>query len=210
VKIILEVFIVMRKIAILLAFLLLSGAWVYAADCNSGGRYEDMGDGTVTDCRTGMIWLKNAKCLSTSNGIANPTGTLTWFDAMKWVAGLYGDGSGSTICGLTDGSSAGDWRLPTKSELMAMVSYAKKRGFTNPVLTNGAGTDQWTSNGDVFTSVQSDLYWVSTPSHLVPFNAWCVSMSDSSLWVSDGTSDSLYIWPVRGGQSGSFGSLIIE
>ena len=194
-----------ETIVLLLVVLVLFGTCAYAADCNNGGRYEDMGDGTVTDCRTGMIWLKNAQCADTSNGIANPKGTLTWYDAMKWVAGL-----GNGLCGLLDGSSASDWRLPTKTEMMGMVSYAKKRGFTNPVLTNGAGTDQWTPSGDVFTSVQSYLYWVSTPSHLVPFNAWCVSMSDSSLWVSDGTSDSLYIWPVRGGQSGSFGSLIIE
>ena len=72
-----------ETIVLLLVVLVLFGTCAYAADCNNGGRYEDMGDGTVTDCRTGMIWLKNAQCTDTSNGIANPKGTLTWYDAMK-------------------------------------------------------------------------------------------------------------------------------
>jgi hypothetical protein len=48
--------------AIVLAFVLvLIGTSVYAADCHSGGRYEVLSTGTVQDCRTGLIWLQNAK-----------------------------------------------------------------------------------------------------------------------------------------------------
>jgi len=50
----------------IVAFLVVVSASAYAADCNSGGRYEINGapsaDGTVTDCRTGLVWLKNADC----------------------------------------------------------------------------------------------------------------------------------------------------
>ena len=78
-------------IIVLTVVLVSLGTCAYAADCNNGGRYEDNTDGTVTDCRTGIIWLKNANCTDTSNGIAIPTGVLTWYDALTWVAGLGTD-----------------------------------------------------------------------------------------------------------------------
>ena len=150
-----------------------------------------------------MIWLKNATCTDTSNGIVNATGVLTWYDALTWVAGLE-DG----LCGLTDSSSAGDWRLPTITEWMAMVAYAKNHGYRYPALTNGAGTGQWTS-GDVFTDVQSNAYWSSTTYAPITAYAWFVGMGVGFVGSYD-ESNSYYVWPVRGGQSGSFGSLYIE
>ena len=191
------------SIIVLTVVLVSLGTWTYAADCNNGGRYEDNTDGTVTDCRTGMIWLKNAACTDTSNGIVNPSGTLNWYDALTWTKGL-----GNGLCGLTDGSSAGHWRLPTKSEWMAMVAYAK-RFYANPTLTNGAGTGRWTS-GDVFTNAQSSYYWSSTtyaPS--TTYYAWSVNMGVGYMNVSN-LPNYNYVWPVRGGQSGSFDSLFIE
>jgi hypothetical protein len=62
------------RMMVLMVVLVLLGTRAYAADCNDGGRYEDNVDGTVTDCRTGMIWLKNAECIDTANGIVNPNG----------------------------------------------------------------------------------------------------------------------------------------
>ena len=63
-------------------------------------RYVDCGNGTVTDTVTGLVWLKQSNCLSSAD----------WEAAKKAVAGLK-DGS----CMLTDGSSPGDWRLPTNT-----------------------------------------------------------------------------------------------
>ena len=183
-------------------FLVLVSASSYAADCNNGGRYENMNDGTVQDCRTGLIWLANAVCTDTSNEIANPYGELTWQNALTWVAGL-----GNGICGLMDGSSAGDWRLPTKTEWVAMVASAVKQGFNGPALTNGTGTAQW-SAGNVFANVQSQYYWSSTTYAPNTTYAWYVYMDDGS--VDDNSkSYNLYVWPVRGGQSGEFGSLTL-
>jgi hypothetical protein len=201
------------KIAILLLVLVLFGTCDYvAAGCREGDRYEVNGtSGTVTDCRTGLIWLQNAKCTDTSSG--NPNGYLTWSNAMKWVAGLYGDGSGSTICGLSDGSSAGDWRLPTKTEWMAMVVYARYThvpAFTDPALTNDAGTDKWGASGtSSFTNVVSSHYWSSTTDAGNTTNAWNVNVDYGTMGI-DVKANIGYVWPVRGGQSGSFGSLRIE
>jgi len=197
------------KIAVMLAVLVLFGTCAYAADCNSGGRYEYLGDGTVQDCRTGLIWLRNATCTDASNGVApDPNnGSITWYKAMKWAAGLQ-DG----LCSLTDGSAAGDWRLPTKTEWMAMVAYAKQRAYpTGPSLTNGAGSAQWTA-GDVFTGVNIiGDYWMSTTLLDYPDDtyAWYVFMGTGFVDAHP-KSWTLNAWPVRDGQSESFGSLRIE
>ena len=66
-------------------------------------RFTDNGDGTVYDERTGLLWLKNANCYAEQD----------WDPAMLSAAGLN-----SGECGLTDGSVEGDWRLPTRAELM--------------------------------------------------------------------------------------------
>lgn len=204
------------KIAVLLAVLVLFGTWAEAAsigDCNSGGRYEAIGDGTVQDCRTGLIWLENARCSDEAGVITPNSGFLTWPDAMKWVASLYGGSTGSPgPCGLTDGSYPGDWRLPTKTEWMAMVEYAK-RYYANPVLTDGTGLAQWATGNtaNVFTSVTATNYWSSTTLESDTTKAWVVDMGYGVM--SDGGATKLaghLVWPVRGGQAGSFGTLRIE
>ena len=45
---------------------------------DSGDRYVDCDNGTVTDNETGLVWLANADC----------SGTMDWFEAMAAVAGL--------------------------------------------------------------------------------------------------------------------------
>jgi hypothetical protein len=195
------------RIVLLTVVVVFFRTWTYAADCNNGGRYENNGypavNGTVTDCRTGLIWLKDANCTDSLNvtGIDKSLGKLNWYDAIKWVAAL-----GSGHCGLTDGSSAGDWRLPTKTELMAMVGHAKGR-FANPALTNAAGTAKWTTNGDAFDNVQNSWYWSSTTP--TAHEASDVYMVDGGMWNSEKTLLD-YVWPVRAGQSVTFGSLTIE
>ena len=205
------------KIAVLLAVLVLFVTCDYAAaDCKAGDRYEDNRNGAVTDCRTGLVWLKNANCAAPStplNGVTNSGTGLNWKDAMKWVAGLYGDGSGPSVCTLSDGSSAGDWRLPTKTEWMAMVEYARythSPAFTDPALTTDAGTAKWSSGaGSSFTNVLSAGYWSSTTVASDNGSAWYVVMTDGSIATFYKTSHP-YVWPVRGGQAESFGSLRLE
>src|SRR5262249_1064289 len=62
-------------------------------------RYIDRGDGTIADTVTGLIWLKQADCIHD-----------TWDGSLNALSALS-DGQ----CGLTDGSAAGDWRMPSRS-----------------------------------------------------------------------------------------------
>lgn len=184
----------------------------YAADCNNGGRYEDNGDGTVTDCRGGLIWLKDANCTDTSVGIVKNTGTrvgaLTWYDAVKWAAGL-----GNSTCGLTDGSDSGDWRLPTQEEWMAMIASANKQGMTDPRLTDGTGVGHWTAGNpnNIFTNVQTNWsYWAGTTLIGNPSVASSIFMSTGLVPLGSKISSLFYVWPVRGSWTGSYGYLFIE
>jgi hypothetical protein len=132
-------------------------------------RFCDNGDGTVTDNLTGLIWLQNA----------NSFGLRTWADALGDCNNLADDGSA-----LTDGSVAGDWRLPNVKELQSLINYSNY----NPALPTG----------HPFTTVQSSNYWSSTTdAHYTPY-AWDLSMTYGLVNLSD-KARSFYVWPVRGG-----------
>ena len=141
-------------------------------------RFMDNGDGTVTDNLTGLIWLKDANCF----------GTRAWYNALSDCNGLS---SGS--CGLTDGSSVGDWRLPNRNELASLV----QKGYYNPAVPNTKGTGQW-SEGDPFNNVQSYSYWSSPTDASATASAWGVNVYSGRVYDFSKTSYG-YVWPVRGG-----------
>ena len=88
-------------------------------------------------------------------------------------------------CGLTDGSTQGDWRLPNTKELQSLVDF----GNLVPALPSG----------HPFTNVQIDYYyWSSTT--LADENeiyAWYVYLADGRMSTADKDYYSYYIWPVR-------------
>lgn len=132
-------------------------------------RFTDNSDGTVTDNLTGLIWLKNANC----------DGLKTWADALTFCNNLADGG-----CGLSDGSIAGDWRLPNFKEIHTLVDFSSY----NPALPNG----------HPFVNVQSDYYWSSTTFSDNSAVAWRMTMISGGV---DGPAKSAsgYLWPVRGG-----------
>ena len=140
-------------------------------------RFTDNADGTVTDIVTGLVWLKDANCF----------GERTWSQALSDCSGLS-DG----LCGLSDNSSPGDWNLPNRSELNSLVHS----GFYDPTLSDTAGSGPW-SDGDPFTSVQSDFYWTSTTTPSYDGAAYAVSMALGTIAGVSKTGVN-YIWPVRG------------
>jgi hypothetical protein len=142
-------------------------------------RFTDNLDGTITDNLTGLIWLKDANCF----------GVRTWDQALSVCNGLA---SGS--CGLTDGSIAGDWRLPNSNELTSLVH----KGYALPALPNTAGTGQW-SEGDPFNNVDgAPFYWSSTTYAGGTDFAWHIYLGAGRGFALDKT-DPGFVWPVRGG-----------
>lgn len=141
-------------------------------------RFTDNNNGTVTDNLTGLIWLKKANC----------GGTKTWADALTFANSLYdgwtGDGSGGD-CGLSDGSTAGQWRLPNVRELQSLIDY----GRYAPALPSG----------HPFAGVESRDYWTSTMYAPNTSNAWQVHVGQGDVEYYSKTYTE-YVWPVRGGQ----------
>ena len=142
-------------------------------------RFTDNGDGTVTDNLTGLIWLKNANRFAA---------TKTWAEALSACNSLADDGTN-----LTDGSTAGQWRLPNIKELQSLLHY----GVYNPALPDTAGTGKW-SEGNPFTGVQSLHYWSSTPYDAFSDHAWHVCMYNGYTYYYH-KSHGYHVWPVRAG-----------
>ena len=115
-------------------------------------RLTDNQDGTVTDSITGLVWLKNAGCFSPAN----------WASALAQVNGLA-----NGTCGLSDGSAAGQWRLPNINELESLVDVSA----SNPAVTPGSP----------FTNVSTGIYWSSTSyfgGQAGSPNAWAIRFAD--------------------------------
>lgn len=180
-----------------------------AASCpdDSDDIYVDCGNGTVTDNRSGLVWLASADCFENQ----------TWHDAMDIVAGLADEDStlcaeegltdAECDCSLSDGSSPGDWRLPTATEWDAMIADAVALGcidddFGGPSITNDAGSSCWQEGpGNSFTGVEASVYWASSTVAQA-----AIQPSALQVWLLNGIvlfnpkTDASHMWPVRGGQ----------
>jgi len=170
---------------------------------DSGNVYVDCGNGTVTDNRTGLVWLKNANCLS----LAANGGYADWISAMLLAAGLSDlPGDDADDCGLSDNSTPGEWRLPSKAEWAAMIEDAlgdigdPNCTITPPTITNDSGLGCWLSGPSSFTDVEEGFYWSSTTFVWFPSGIWGVSLESGTFGNNHKDSELGYIWPVRGGQ----------
>ncbi len=151
-------------------------------------RYVDCGNGTVHDTLTNLIWLKDANCF----------GQLDYAAANNAAAGLE-DGE----CDLTDSSSPGDWRLPTRDEWETTVARAVALGCTGtsaPSLTNMSGSACFSAGPPPFTNVQLPNYWSSTAYEALLDRAWLMNLSGGHFSYSYKTYTLGYVWPVRDGK----------
>jgi hypothetical protein len=150
-------------------------------DCGSTGLGTS--NGTVKDMDSGLIWLKNANCFGSTN----------WADANIKAATLA-----SGQCGLTDGSKAGDWRLATKDEWMALFRSNCYPSPGGPTIPDKTGDACYTGGTPWATNVQSADYWSST-TNADPTTAWALDLFSGS--NSGGVKTlNLYAWPVRIGR----------
>jgi hypothetical protein len=147
-------------------------------------RFVDNGDGTVSDRLTGLIWLKDASCSELPG--ADALGRAPWVTALTAATALA-DGT----CGLSDGSEAGWWRLPSRFELESLLDLE----YRSPALSDAAGTGQW-SEDDPFSGVTSNYYWTSTSNAYDPAYAWHVRL-DCGCVYGTVKPTSYYVWPVR-------------
>lgn len=125
-------------------------------------------NGTVTDNLTGLIWLKDPGC----------------FAPQPWASALTSANTlASGACGLADGSTAGQWRLPGINELESLVNEEQ------------ASPAAWL-NSQGFSNVQGNVYWSGSTYAYNTNYAWLVSMDNGDVSYGD-KGDYGYVWPVR-------------
>jgi hypothetical protein len=187
-----------------------------ACSDDSGNRYVPCGNGTVTDSDTGLVWLANANCFGSRR---------TWEEAVDLVGGLSDledelvclpeSGPDFCDCGLSDGSSPGEWRLPSASEWQTMLQEAKDMGCEEPALTDDSGNNCWNYVACEFGSSVCSFYNVPWAGCDISSNTGFAFWASSPSVFGDGAyiarlcwggnallarSLTAWIWPVRGGQ----------
>ena len=135
-------------------------------------RFTDNTDGTVTDNLTGLIWLKDVNCF----------GPGVWLDAFA-DANNMADGD----CGLTDGSSAGDWRIPNPLEIVSLSDFSQTLPAFPP--------------GHPFTNVPYLYHWASASWTALPSYSYAGFTTAIGFYSNANKSDTeiFVTWPVRGG-----------
>ena len=110
-------------------------------------RFQDNGNGTVTDLATGLIWKQCAEGLSGAGCASGSPATFTWQEALQHAeAAVF---AGSDL-----------WRLPNKNELASLV----ERRCYGPAI-----------NERHFPNTPSFLFWSSSPNASDSSFAWLVN-----------------------------------
>lgn len=129
-------------------------------------RFIENGDGTLTDTMTGLHWLKQAACLSGQ-----------WSEAVAEVNSLA-----SGQCGLNDGSTAGQWRMPNRNELQSLADRAQTNmgEYFNYTYLNQDGS---TYQAPIFTNfLEQQYYWTSSTDAADTSEAWTVYSCDFGVY----------------------------
>jgi hypothetical protein len=151
-------------------------------------RFQDNGDGTVTDNLTGLVWTKSGNL---------PNSTKTWQEALDYVKGMN--------AGIYYNFGYTDWRLPNRGENYSLMSY---QNTFSPGLPSGhpfintAGSDwssttvplypgfAWADNADLQAN-KSDAenfhVWPVRGGHGEPLCTYSISPTRQSFPASGGT-----------------------
>lgn len=131
-------------------------------------RFSDNSDGTITDTKTGLMWLKDAECLK----------NLAWDRIYDVVKSLNREPQ--TLNCQEYQYVYDDWVVPNATELWSLIDHS----FDYPAL-----------DGSEFRRLHS-LYWSSTTAMSIPKKAFTVSMNEGSLTAQDKMAP-LNLLPVR-------------
>lgn len=136
----------------------------------AGPKFLDNGDGTISDLRTGLMWVKDPSECGGNFGTPGSPSKMVWSMAIDDCLSLVYAGHS-------------DWRLPNVKELQSIVDYGKAAPTINAI----------------FTNAQSDNHWTSTTLVTADAAGWFITFNTGVVFnFSKGSS--CYVRPVRLGQ----------
>ena len=136
-------------------------------------RFVDLGNGTLYDPKTKLIWSKEGT-----------TKDISQYNAIAYIKRLNGQGY----------RGFRDWRLPTLGELRSLVSYAKEAGYGRSGKTIAVYL-----NREGFSNLQDLWYWTSTLKG--SSSAWYISFqSGKEFSYNRGSVSDERVLPVRSGR----------
>lgn len=136
-------------------------------------RLVDLGNGTLYDTRTKLIWSKKGN-----------ENDISWNNAQDYLKRL----NGQAYLGFRD------WRMPSKEELKSLVSYAQSNGYGS-----GGRTIADFLNKEGFSNIQEKWYWTSTLKD--SSRAWFIYLKDGTEGTYDLDYSGLTrVLPVRSGR----------
>ena len=169
----------MKVLCALLVLLMCSSGLSQAFTCNNPDSiYQNNGDGTVTDTRTGLMWKQCSEGQTWSGtGCNGSVATHTWSDALALA-------EAASFAGQSD------WRLPNLKELRSLVEECR----SNPAI-----------NDRLFPNTSGWTYWSGSPG-AGTFNgysifAWSVYFYSGNALEDDHRGNGRHVRLVRGGQS---------
>ncbi len=136
-------------------------------------RFTDLGNGSVADNLTGLVWLQDSECFDWQQ----------WTSALAEVASLN---NGTRTCVNYTPGTFDDWRLANVRELLSLWDY----GRDDPALPEF----------HPFVNVQTPgtSYWTSSTVDSSTGDAWKAKTYTGSTFT-DPKNISWKVWPVRGG-----------
>jgi Protein of unknown function (DUF1566)/K319L-like, PKD domain len=142
-------------------------------------RFQDNGDGTVTDNLTGLMWAKNTEN-SGAPAACNPGAAKNWEMLFEYIECLNNNNY----------RSFGDWRIPNQNEFLSLNDYSRYQTALPA--------------GHPFTgSLGTELNFPSATTYLPCFGEACEATYtpfDGHITVLNKENTFVPIWPVRYGQ----------
>ena len=145
--------------------------------------YLDLGDGTIRDQRTALMWEK----LSDDGSIHDKDDRYTWADAVAVkIATLNTPPCFAGFC---------DWRLPNRFELETLIHPQNISPSVSPAFNTGCmlGCTVLTCS-----CIEKAFYWSSSTYTGIPSDAWAVGLEDGSV-LRDAKGKDRYVRAVRAG-----------
>ena len=154
----------------------------------AGLRYQDNGDGTITDLNTGLMWEKKGD----EPGLHYHDAHFVWTpgpgSVWEWLGLVNAENGGAGFAGHTD------WRLPNLRELQSIVNYERAGVAVASEFDTGCAPG---CSVTACSCTEPSALWTSTTFMADPAAAWVVDFANGFVGNAAKT-DSWHVRAVRG------------